>query len=156
MFLYGVESGVWGTSWAASRVSRTLLKLRGWVGFPRDDAVEKGLISFEGRNLWVFSGSVQSVSFTQYCQALMSTHESQHTRLPVHLQLPEFLRLIAHQVSDVIQPSSLLLAFYILLLSLPASGLSNSSMTLKLSWPKYWSFFLNHPFQRKSQNDPPS
>ena len=32
-------------------------------------------------------------------------HESQHTRLPVHHQLPEFTQTHVHRVSDAIQPS---------------------------------------------------
>ena len=35
----------------------------------------------------------------------LQPHESQHTRLPVHHQLPEFTQTHVHRVSDAIQPS---------------------------------------------------
>ena len=60
--------------------------------------------------------------------------------LPVHHQLPEFTQTHVHQVSDAIQPSHPLSSP-----SPPApnpsqhQGLSNES-TLRMRWPKYWSF----------------
>ena len=44
-----------------------------------------------------FSHSVVSDSFR--------LHESQHARLPVHHQLPEFIQTHVHRVGDAIQPS---------------------------------------------------
>ena len=59
--------------------------------------------------------------------------------LPVHHQLPEFTRTHIHQVGDAIQPSH-----HQSLLLLPPIPLSirvflNES-TLRMRWPKYWSF----------------
>ena len=60
--------------------------------------------------------------------------------LPVHHQLPEFTQTLVHRVSDAIQPSHSLSSP-----SPPApnpsqhQGLSNES-TLRMRWPKYWSF----------------
>ena len=60
--------------------------------------------------------------------------------LPVHHQLPEFTQTHVYRVSDAIQPSHPLAS-----LSLPAPippGIrvfSNES-TLRMWWPKYWSF----------------
>ena len=60
--------------------------------------------------------------------------------LPVHHQLPEFTQTHVHRVSDAIQPSHPLSSP-----SPPApipsqyQGLSNES-TLRMRWPKYWSF----------------
>ena len=60
--------------------------------------------------------------------------------LPVHHQLPEFTQTHVHRVGDAIQPSHLL--------SSPPppapnpcqhQSLSNES-TLRMRWPKYWSF----------------
>ena len=60
--------------------------------------------------------------------------------LPVHHQLPEFTQTHAHWVGDAIQPSHPL--------SSPSpptpnpsqhQGFSNES-TLRMRWPKYWSF----------------
>ena len=60
--------------------------------------------------------------------------------LPVHHQLPEFTQTHVHQVSDAIQPSHPL--------SSPSPPAPNSSRirvfsnesTLRMRWPKYWSF----------------
>ena len=60
--------------------------------------------------------------------------------LPVHHQLPEFTQTHVHRVSDAIQPSHPQLSP-----SPPApnpsqhQSLSNES-TLRMRWPKYWSF----------------
>ena len=57
--------------------------------------------------------------------------------LPVHPQLPEFTQTLVHRVGDAIQPSHPLLS-----LSPPASNLSQhqNESTLRMTWPKYWSF----------------
>ena len=60
--------------------------------------------------------------------------------LPVHHQLPEFTQMHVHRVSDAIQPSHPLSSPSPLVSqSLPASVFSNES-TLRMRWPKYWSF----------------
>ena len=63
--------------------------------------------------------------------------------LPVHHQLPEFTQTHVHQVSDAIQPSHPLSN-----LSPPASSPSQYQglfqwSTLRMRWPKYWSFSLS-------------
>ena len=60
--------------------------------------------------------------------------------LPVHHQLLEFTQIHVHQVGDVIQPSILCRPLF-LLPPIPPSirGFSNES-TLRMRWPKYWSF----------------
>ena len=63
--------------------------------------------------------------------------------LPVHHQLPEFTQTHVHRVGDAIQPSHSLSSP-----SPPApnpsqhQGLSDES-TLRMRWPKYWSFSLS-------------
>ena len=63
--------------------------------------------------------------------------------LTVHHQLPEFTQTQVHRVGDAIQPSHPLSSP-----SPPApnpsqhQGLSNES-TLRMRWPKYWSFSLS-------------
>ena len=66
--------------------------------------------------------------------------------LPVHHQLPEVTQTHVHRVGDAIQPSHSLSSP-----SPPApnpsqhQGLSDES-TLRMRWPKYWSFSLSiHP-----------
>ena len=72
-------------------------------------------------------------------------------RLPVHHQLPEFTQTNVHRVGDAIQPRHPLSPP-----SPPApnpaqhQGLSNEQ-TLRMRWPKYWSFsFSISPFNEHS------
>ena len=60
--------------------------------------------------------------------------------LPVHRQLPEFTQTHVHQVGDAIQPSHPLSSPFP-----PAPNPSNirvfsNESTLRMRWPKYWSF----------------
>ena len=61
--------------------------------------------------------------------------------LPVHHQLPEFTQNHVHRVGDAIQPSHPLSSPLLLLPPIPPSirVFSNES-TLRMRWPKYWSF----------------
>ena len=60
--------------------------------------------------------------------------------LPVHHQLPEFLRLTS--IESVMTFSHLILCHPLLLLPqfLPDSGPFQNESTLHMRWPKYWSF----------------
>ena len=61
--------------------------------------------------------------------------------LPVHHQLLEFTQTHVHQVGDAIQPSHPL---FLLLPSIPPSvRVFSSESTLRMRWPKYWSFSLS-------------
>ena len=59
--------------------------------------------------------------------------------LPLHHQLPEFTQTHVHRVGDAIQPSHPL--------SSPSPSAPNpvfsSESTLRMRWPKYWSFSLS-------------
>ena len=85
------------------------------------------------------STSVQFSSVAQSCPTLRP-HELQHARPPCPSPTPEFTQTHIHRVSDAIQPSHPLLSP-----SPPApnpsqhQSLSNES-TLRMRWPKYWSF----------------
>ena len=80
--------------------------------------------------------SVQSLSRVRLCDPMKCSTPG----LPVHHQLPEFTQTYVHQVSDAIQPSNLL--------SPPCPPAPNPShhqrlfneSTLRMRWPKYWSF----------------
>ena len=63
--------------------------------------------------------------------------------LPVHHQLPEFTQTHVHRVGDAIQPSHPL-SFPSAPAPVPPSirVFSNES-TLRIRWPKYWSFSLS-------------
>ena len=85
-----------------------------------------------------------SLSSVQFSCSVMSDslrpQECSTPGLPVHHQLPEFTQTHVHQVSDAIQPSHPLSSP-----SPPAlnpsqhQGLTNE-LTLRMRWPKYWSF----------------
>ena len=86
----------------------------------------------------VFS-SVQFSSVAQSCPTLCDPLNRSTPGLPVHHQLPEFTHTHVHRVSDAIQPSHR--RPLLLLPPIPPSirGFSNES-TLRMRWPKYWSF----------------
>ena len=88
-------------------------------------------------------GSVQFSSVTQSCPTLCYPMNRSMSGLPVHHQLPEFTQTHVHRAGDAIQPSHPLLS-PLLLPPVPAGirVFSNES-TLRMRWPKYWSFSLN-------------
>ena len=86
------------------------------------------------RNMFQFS------LVTQSCPTLCNPMNRNTPGLPVHHQLPEFTQTHVHRVGDAIQPPHPLL----LLPPIPPRirVFSNKS-TLRMRWPKYWSFSLN-------------
>ena len=79
-------------------------------------------------------------SVAQSCPTLCNSMNRSTLGLPVHHQLPEFTQSHVHQVGDAIQPSHPLSPL-LLLPPIPTSirVFSNES-TLRMRWPKYWSF----------------
>ena len=57
--------------------------------------------------------------------------------LPIHHQLPEFTQTHVHRVSDAIQPSHPL---FLLPPIPPSIRVFSNESTLRMRWPKYWSF----------------
>ena len=60
--------------------------------------------------------------------------------LPVHHQLPEFTQTHIHRVSDAIQPSHPLSSPSPPAPNLPGIRVFSNESTLRMRWPKYWSF----------------
>ena len=89
------------------------------------------------------SSSVQFSSVAQSCPTLCDPMNHSKPGFPVHHQLPEFTEIHVHRVSDAIQPSRPLSSL-LLLSSIPPSirDFSNES-TLRVRWPKYWSFSVS-------------
>ena len=85
--------------------------------------------------------SVQFNSVAHSCPTLCDPMNHSTPGLPVHHQLLEFTQTYVHQVSDAIQPSHPLSSPFPPALSIPPSirVFSNES-TLRMRWPKYWSF----------------
>ena len=85
-------------------------------------------------------GAVQFSLIAQSCPTLCDPMNRSTPGLPVHHHLPEFTQIHVHRVSDAIQPSHPPSSP-----SPPApnpsqhQSLSNES-TLRMRWPKYWSF----------------
>ena len=60
--------------------------------------------------------------------------------LPVHHQLPEFTQIHVHRVSDAIQPSHPLSSSSSPDRIPPSIKVFSNESTLRMRWPKYWSF----------------
>ena len=60
--------------------------------------------------------------------------------LPVHHQIPEFTQTHIHRVSDAIQPSHPLLSPSPPAPIPPSITVFSNESTLRMKWPKYWSF----------------
>ena len=87
----------------------------------------------------VFS-SAQFSSVAQLCPSLCDPRNCSTPGLPIHHQLQEFTQTHVHWVGDAIQPSHPLSSP-----SPPAPNPSqhqslSSESTLRMRWPKYWSF----------------
>ena len=99
-------------------------------------ALLQGIFLTQGSNLYHFEFS----SIAQLCPTLCDPMNHSTPGLPVHHQLLEFTQTHIHRVGDAIQPSHPLSSP-----SPPApnpsqhQSLSNES-TLRMRWPKYWSF----------------
>ena len=94
-------------------------------------------------HILLYSPSLSSVQFSSVAQSCLTLCDPMNcsTRgLPVHHHLPEFTQTHIHRVSDAIQPSHPL--------SSPSPPAPNPSQvrvfsnesTLRMRWPKYWSF----------------
>ena len=60
--------------------------------------------------------------------------------LPVHHQLPEFTQTPIHQIRDAIQPSHSLSSPFLLPPIPPSIRVFSNESTLRMRWPKSWSF----------------
>src|SRR5574341_1499941 len=84
--------------------------------------------------------SVQFSSVAQSCPTLCDPMNRSTPGLPVHHQLPEFTRLTS--IESVMPSSHLILCHPLLLLPPipPSIRVFSNESTLRLRWPKYWSF----------------
>ena len=84
-----------------------------------------------------FSHSVVSDSFRP--------HESQHARLPVHHQFPESHLYVSMSIESVMPSNHLILCRPLLLLPsiFPSIRSFSNESSLRVRWPKYWSFIFN-------------
>ena len=84
--------------------------------------------------------SVQFSSVAQSCLTLCNPMNRSTPDLPVHHQLPSSLRLTS--IESVMPSSHLILCHSLLLLPPipPSIKVFSSESTLRMRWPKYWSF----------------
>ena len=82
----------------------------------------------------------QFSSVTQSCPTLCDPMNHSTPGLPVHHLLPEFTQTHVHRVSDAF--SHLILCCPLLLLPPipPSIRVFSNESTLRMRWPKYWSF----------------
>ena len=84
--------------------------------------------------------SVQFSSVAQSCPTLCDPMNRSTPGLPVHHQLPEFTQTHVHRVSDAIQPSHPLSSPSPPAPNPPSIRVFSNESTLRVRWPKYWSF----------------
>ena len=84
--------------------------------------------------------SVQFNSVTQSCPTLWDSMNYSMPGLPVHHQLLEFTQTHVHWVSNAIQASHPLLAPSLPTSVFPSIRVFSNKSTLRMRWPKYWSF----------------
>ena len=87
--------------------------------------------------------SVQFSSVAQSCPTLCDPMNRSTPGLPVHHQLPEFTQTHVHRVSDAIQPSYPLSSPSLLPPIPPSIRVFSIESTLRMRWPKYWSFRIS-------------
>ena len=87
--------------------------------------------------------SVQFSSVAQSCPTLCDPMNRSTPGLPVHHQLLEFTQTRVHRVSDAIQPSHPLSSPLLLPPIPPSIRVISNESTLRMRWPKYWSFSIS-------------
>ena len=84
--------------------------------------------------------SVQFSSVAQLCLTLCNPMNCSTPGLPVHHQLPDFTQTHFHPVGDEIQPSHPLSSPSPSAPIPPSIRVFSNESTLRMRWPKYWSF----------------
>ena len=98
-----------------------------------------GSLDFSTDCLSVQFSSVQSLSCVWLCDPMNHSMPG----LPVHHQIPEFTQIHVHRVSDAIQPSHPLSSPSSPAPIPPSIKVFSNESTLRMRWPKYWSFSVS-------------
>ena len=83
---------------------------------------------------------LQFNSVAQSCPTLCDPMNHSTPGLPVHHQLPDFTQTHVHHVGDAIQPSHPLSSPSPPPPIPPSIRVISNKSTLRIRWPKYWSF----------------
>ena len=102
--------------------------------------INRHMKRYSSTNCSVQFSSVQFISVAQSYPTLCDPINHSMPGLPVHHQLPEFNQTHIHQL--VMQSSHLILCRPLLLLppTPPSIRVFSNESTLRVRWPKYWSF----------------
>ena len=92
---------------------------------------------------WKDNRSVEFRSVAQSCPTLCDPMTCSTPGLPVHHQLPEFTQTHVHWVGDAIQPSHPLSSPSPPAPKPPRIRVFSNESTLRMRWPKYWTFNLS-------------
>ena len=84
--------------------------------------------------------SHQFSSVTESCLTLCNPMNHSTSGLPVHHQLPKFTQTHVHRVGDAIQPSHPLSSPSPPAPIPPSIRVFSNESTVRMRWPKYWSF----------------
>ena len=87
-----------------------------------------------------YSAHFHFSSVAQSCPTLCNPMNRSTPGLPVHHQLLEFTQTHIHRVSDAIQPSHPLSSPSPPAPNPPSIRAFSNESTLRMRWPKYWSF----------------
>jgi len=90
--------------------------------------------------LGVTFSSVQFSLVAQSCPTLCDPMKCSSPGVPVYHQLPEFTQTHVHRVNDTIQPSLLCRPLLLLPPIPPTIRVFSNESTLRMRWPKHWSF----------------
>ena len=88
-------------------------------------------------------------SVTQSCPTLCDPMDCSTPGFPVLHHLPELAQTHVHRVGDAIQPSHPLRPLVLLPSIFPSTRAFSNESTLRIRWPKYWSFSIS-PFNEYS------
>ncbi|CAI9170948.1 unnamed protein product [Rangifer tarandus platyrhynchus] len=98
-------------------------------------------------SLWRISRCSETLCYSQFSHSVVSDSDPMDRSmpgLPVHHQLLEFVQIHVHRV---VMPSNHLILCRPLLLPpsiFPSIRVSSNESALRIRWPKYWEFQLQH------------
>ena len=122
-----------GLEWAA-------ISFSGGSSWPKDKTQVSHIVG-GFFTVWATLGvSVQFTSVTQSCPTLCDPMNHSTPGLPVHQQCLEFTQTHVHWVGDAIQPSHPLVSPSPLPPIPPSIRVFANELTVRIRWPKYWSF----------------